>query len=74
MLTALNQVKAIEEAYTLNEKNEFAVKLTDVMVSIEAEKKPPAACVDLEDDPGHELEASVSVMTIDEIRALIAGE
>ncbi len=70
----LIQVKLIEESFTPTEKKEIAPKLTDAMVSIEEGNTPSAARLDIEDILSDEWDFGVPAMTIDAIRALIAGE
>ncbi len=69
----LIHAKLIEETFPPTQ-NKIATKLTDAMVSIEEENTPIATRVDVEDILGDEWDFGLSAMTIDAIRALIAGE
>ena len=73
----LIHAKLIEEAFTpikKNERKKIATQFTDATAPIEEENIPPATLADVEAVLGEAWDFGLSAMTIDAIRALIAGE
>jgi 4-oxalocrotonate tautomerase len=70
----LIEVKLLQEAFLLLQKNEIGGKLTDVPSSIEAEDMCTLGWTDVEEIPSEDWELGGLSMTTEAIRALIAGE
>jgi hypothetical protein len=70
----LIQGQGNHEVVIPNQKTEVTPILTDAAVPIEGGNLAPAAWVDIEEALSDEWEIGTSAMTIDAIRALVAGE
>lgn len=71
----LMQVKLVEKALMSNERMGIAnAELTNKIVSLEEKNIAPSDWADDEDVLSDEWEMGVSAMTIDAVRALVAGK